>query len=283
MKSQTRALPWRRQTVGKYVIALVLAAYSSIVVLLILNNFFASLKSKSELINNILGFPQQITFTNYLRVFIDDQFYRYFLNSGILLVGGVLLGIFIAALTAYGIAKYRFKGKTFVLTFFLIGLMFPIQLGILPIFIILRTLHLTNTFPGMILVYMANMSFFVFVFAKFFETLPNSLYESGKIDGAGEFRIFAQIMMPLAQPVIATMALIKAVNIWNDFYMPLVILTRSEVRTLTLAIYNYLSDFFANWHLVFTAVTVALVPILIIFFLFQRQLIEGITAGALKQ
>lgn len=283
MIGKKHTLPWRRQTLGKWLAAALIAVYSSIVVLLILNNFMASLKDKSELINNILGFPQDITFANYLRVFLEDQFYRYFLNSGILLVGGVVLGIFVAAMTAYGIAKYKFKGKSFLLTFFLIGLMFPIQLGILPIFIILRALHLTNTFPGMILVYMANMSFFVFVFAKFFQTLPHSLYESGRIDGASEFRIFLQIMMPLAQPVLATMALIKAVNIWNDFYLPLVILTRSEVRTLTLAIYNYLADFFANWHLVFTAVTVALIPILIIFFLFQRQLIEGITAGALKQ
>jgi raffinose/stachyose/melibiose transport system permease protein len=193
------------------------------------------------------------------------------------------LGIFVAALTAYGIARYRFKGKTLLTTYFLIGLMFPIQLGVLPIFVILRSLRLTDSLLGLVLVYTADMSFFVFVFSKFFQDLPNSLYQSAKIDGAGEFRIFLQIMMPLAKPVIATMGLVKMVLIWNDFYLPLIILARRNVRTVTLALFYYLSDFFANWHLVFTAVTLALIPILILYALFQRQLIEGITAGAVKE
>jgi raffinose/stachyose/melibiose transport system permease protein len=257
--------------------------FCSIVVLLILNTAFASLKTKPELAQGIIGLPQEPVLANYAEVLIEDGFYRYFLNSGMLLIGGVTLGIFIAALTAYGIARYQFKGKTLVTTFFLIGIMFPIQLGVLPIFVILRTLRLTDTLPGLILVYSANMSFFLFVFSRFFETLPNSLYQSAKIDGAGEFRIFLQIMMPLAKPVIATMALIKTVNIWNDFYLPLVLVTSGELRTVTLALYYYVSDFFANWHLVFTAVTLALIPILVLFALFQRQLIEGISAGAVKE
>jgi len=109
------------------------------------------------------------------------------------------------------------------------------------------------------------------------------LYESAIIDGAGEFRIFAQIMIPMSKPVLSTVGIIQFVLIWNDFYMPLVFLTRREVRTLTLAIFRYLSNFLANWHLVFTAVTIALVPVIIVFFIFSEQLVAGLTSGSMKE
>ncbi len=274
---------WRRPGVIGGVVSVLLVFYCTIVVFLIVNTAFASLKHSSELIMNIIGPPRAVTFENYHRVLVVDGFYKLFFNSLTLVVLGTVASVFVAALTAYGIARYSFKGKAFVQTFFLVGLMFPIQLGILPIFIILRTLRLTNTFAGMILIYIANMSFSVFIMTKFFEKLPAELYDSAKIDGAGEFRIFLQIMMPISRPVVATVALIKAVNIWNDFYMPLVILTRRSVQTLTLGIYWYVSNFFVNWHLVFSAVTFSTVPILVLFLLFQQQFVEGLTAGSLKQ
>jgi raffinose/stachyose/melibiose transport system permease protein len=186
-------------------------------------------------------------------------------------------------MVAYGLSRYRFKGNDFLQIYFLLGLMFPIQLGILPIFIILRSLGLINSLLGMVLIYTANMSLPVFIFSRFFRTLPKAMYESAIIDGAGEFRIFAQIMMPICKPVYATVGIINLVTIWNDFYMPLVFLTGKHVRTLTLGIYRYMSNFLANWHLVFTAVTVALIPVFILFFIFSRQLVAGLTAGSVKE
>lgn len=135
----------------------------------------------------------------------------------------------------------------------------------------------------MVLIYTANMSLPVFIFSRFFRALPRALYESALMDGAGEFRIFAQIMVPLSKPVFATVGIINFVTIWNDFYMPLVFLTGKHVRTLTLGIYRYMSNFLANWHLVFAAVTAALIPVFILFFLFSRHMVAGLTAGSLKE
>ena len=160
--------------------------------------------------------------------------------------------------------------------------MFPIQVSVLPLFIILKKLSLLNKLPGMILVYASGISLSVYIFQKFFRTVPTALDESARLDGASEFRIFAQIILPLCKPVISTVALITAVGEWNDFYMPMVLLGGKSVRTLPLAIYNYLNEFIKYMNVSFAAVMITLIPIIVIYFLFSNQLVEGITGGAVK-
>lgn len=142
--------------------------------------------------------------------------------------------------------------------------------------------HLTNNLFGLALIYTANMSFPVFVFTKFFNELPIEVIESARVDGAGEFQIFGRIIAPISKPVIATVALLNFVTIWNDFYMPLVFLTKSSVKTLTLGVYTYTANFLANWNKVFAAATVALIPVIIVYFLFSDQIVAGLTGGAVK-
>jgi hypothetical protein len=242
-----------------------------------------SFKTKTDLINNTLGFPKTFTLENYRIILLEDNFIRYFFNSIILSVFSLTSLLFVASLCAYGLSRYKFKGQNILRIYFLLGMMFPIQLGILPIFIMIRSMHLTNTFLGMVLIYTANMSLAVFIFSNFFRTLPNALYESALIEGAGEFTIFSRIMVPISKPVFATVGILNFVTIWNDFYMPLVFLTKKNIKTLPLGIYSYMNNFLANWHLVFAAVTLALIPVIIIFFAFSRFLISGLTAGAVKE
>lgn len=242
-----------------------------------------SFKTKTDLINNTLGFPKTFTLENYRIILLEDNFIRYFFNSIILSVFSLTSLLFVASLCAYGLSRYKFKGQNILRIYFLLGMMFPIQLGILPIFIMIRSMHLTNTFLGMVLIYTANMSLAVFIFSNFFRTLPNALYESALIEGAGEFTIFSRIMVPISKPVFATVGILNFVTIWNDFYMPLVFLTKKNIKTLPLGIYSYMNNFLANWHLVFAAVTLALIPVMIIFFAFSRFLISGLTAGAVKE
>ena len=242
-----------------------------------------SFKTKSDLINNTVGIIKSFTLDNYKTILFEDHFLRYFFNSVFLTTASLASLLLVASLCAYGLSRYKFKGQNFLRIYFLLGMMFPIQLGILPIFIIIRNMHLTNNFLGMILIYTANMSLPVFIFSNFFRALPNAFYESAVIEGAGEFTIYARIMVPISKPVFATVGILNFVTIWNDFYMPLVFLTRKEVRTLTLGIYRYMNNFLANWHLVFAAVTLALIPILIMFFAFSKFMISGLTAGAIKE
>ena len=262
------------------VIFFIYCAIALYLIPLIVENSF---KTKSDLINNTVGIIKSFTLENYRTILLEDQFMRYFFNSVILTTLSLACLLLVSSLCAYGLSRYNFKGRNFLRIFFLLGMMFPIQLGILPIFIIIRNLHLTNNFLGMILIYTANMSLPVFIFSNFFRALPNALYESAIIEGASEFAIFTRIMVPISKPVFATVGILNFVTIWNDFYMPLVFLTKREVRTLTLGIYRYMNNFLANWHLVFAAVTLALIPVMIMFFAFSKFLISGLTAGAIKE
>ena len=267
----------------QWAITAILLLYSLIAIFLIGNTILSSFKTKSDLISNMVGIPEKFTMQNYHTVLMEEHFGRYFLNSVVLVSVSLLCLIAVASMTAYGLVQYEFKGRGFLQAYFLVGLMFPIQLGILPIFIMMTKLHLNNTLPGMILIYTANLSFSVFVFSNFFKGIPISLIESARIDGGSEFRIFLSIVLPISKPVISTVGLLSFVQLWNDFFMPLVFLTKKNVRTLTLAVYNYTADFLANWDKIFAAVTVALIPIILVYILFSEQIVAGLTGGAVKE
>jgi raffinose/stachyose/melibiose transport system permease protein len=185
-------------------------------------------------------------------------------------------------MAAYGIARYSFRGKSFLTSYFLIGLMVPIQVSVLPLFIILRSFGLLNHLLGMILVYASGISMSCLIFQKFFATVPKELEESAHMDGCNDFRIFVEIILPISKPILSTMALISAIGNWNDFYMPMVLLGTKNVRTLTLTIYYYIKQFTKYMGESMAAVVVTLIPILLLYFLFSSQIVEGLTSGAVK-
>lgn len=281
-KLKNKKIQSKKSVIAKNIVSGILVFYTLLSIFLIGNTILSSFKTKQDLINNTIGFPKQFTLENFKIVLADDGFLRYLFNSIFLVGVSLLLLITVAAMVAYGLAQYRFKAKKFLQTYFLVGLMFPIQLGILPLYIMLARMHLTNNLLGLALIYTANMSFPVFVFNKFFNDLPISLIESARIDGGGEFKIFASIIAPISKPVIATVGLLNFVTIWNDFYLPLVFLTKASVRTLTLGVYSYTANFLANWNKVFAAATIALIPVIIIYLLFSDQIVAGLTGGAVK-
>jgi raffinose/stachyose/melibiose transport system permease protein len=273
----------KKQSAARWVASIVLGLYCLIAIVLIGNIILSSFKTPGELQRNTFGFPRHFSLDNYRQVIGEDSFLKYFLNSIVLTLLSIVSLVFFSSMTAYGIAHYRFRGRNLLEFYFLLGLIFPIQIAILPLFIIMRKFGLVNNYLGMIILYTANMSFSLFVFAQFFRQLPQALHESAVIDGAGEFRIYAQIMMPISRPVIFTVGIISFVQVWNDFYMPLVFLTKRGLFTLTLAIYRYLANFLSYWHYVFAAATIALVPVIIVFFIFSEQIISGLVAGSIKE
>ncbi len=273
----------KRQGIGSWAATILLTLYCLIAIVLIGNMVISSVKTKQDLLFNTFGFPTKISFENYRQVLVKDSLYKNFLNSIILTTLSIVSLVFFSSMTAYGLSRYRFKGRQVLELYFLLGLMFPIQIAILPLFIIMRTLKLTNTFLGMILLYTANMSFSLFIFTQFFKELPAALHESAVIDGASEMTIFWRIMMPISKPVIFTVMTVSFVQIWNDFYLPLVFLAKRSLHTLTLAIYQYLANFLAYWNFVFAAATLALIPVIIVFLVFSDQIISGLAAGSIKE
>lgn len=268
--------------VTRGIISFLLIVYTCITIFVIAITLMDALKSKGDLVNNFAGFPKSISFHNFKKILLEDNFLLYFKNSALLTIFGTVGCTMLSALTAYGIVRYEFKGKTFLISYFLVGMMVPVQVSILPLFLILKKMGLINHLLGLILVYVSGISMSCFIFQKFFKTIPVALEESARLDGANDFKIFYRIILPICKPVIFTMALITGITQWNDFYMPMVLLGSKGTRTLTLAIYQYVGQFTRYMGESMAAVIITLIPIVIVYFLFSAQLVEGLTGGAVK-
>lgn len=282
MRSVSSYNTGRGSKIVKNIISAVMVLYSFITIYLIGITVMNSFKTKVELAKNLTGWPQNPTFENYVKVFVKDKFWRYITNSFVLVSVAMILLVVISSMLAYGIAQYRFKGRGFLQGYFLVGLMVPVQLSILPLYLMLSRAGMANRW-GLMLIYAANLSFAFTVFLRFFEELPVAVIESARIDGASDFKIFVSIVLPISRPVFFTVGLLQFIQIWNDFFLPMVFLTKKKTFTLTLAIYEYTCAFLKNWDKIFSAVTVALIPILIIYFLFSEQIVAGLTAGSTKE
>lgn len=266
----------------RWIFSIVLLLYTSITIFVIGITVIDSMKSKGDLVTNFVGLPKAWTLENYSRVLTEENLLRYAANSVFLVVVGTLGCLFLGALTAYGISRFEFRGKGFIVAYFLIGMMVPIQVSVLPLFLILRTIGLLNNLLGLALVYVSGISMGCFIFQKFFQTIPMAMEESARMDGAGDFKIFFRIIVPLCKPVIMTVALITAIGQWNDFYMPMVLLGKRSTYTLTLIIYQYIGQFTKHMGESMAAVIITLIPIIVLYFLFSSQIVEGISGGAVK-
>lgn len=266
----------------RWIFSIVLLLYTSITIFVIGITVMDSMKSKGDLVTNFVGLPKAWTLEIYSRVLTEEKLLRYAANSVFLVVVGTLGCLFLGALTAYGISRFEFRGKGFIVAYFLIGMMVPIQVSVLPLFLILRTIGLLNNLLGLALVYVSGISMGCFIFQKFFQTIPMAMEESARMDGAGDFKIFFRIIVPLCKPVIMTVALITAIGQWNDFYMPMVLLGKRSTYTLTLIIYQYIGQFTKHMGESMAAVIITLIPIIVLYFLFSSQIVEGISGGAVK-
>ncbi|MFW2504179.1 carbohydrate ABC transporter permease [Clostridium diolis] len=271
----------KSERIWRTIFTIMLAAYCCITVYMIVLIISNSFKTREDLIVNTFGFAKTFSLESYKYV-LQDGYVRSFLNS-ILITGASVLGTIVLGVTAaYGITRYKFKYSEAILSYFLIGMMLPIQLKLIPLYSLLKSLHLMNTFLGVIIINISNLSLPIFILATFFKTLPHELYEAGKVDGASEFKIFYHLMVPLAKPIIAAVSLLTTFTVWNDFFLPLVILSGKAKYTLPLMINNYTSALLQNWSYLFAAVALSIIPIILIFVLFSKQIIEGIASGGVK-
>jgi raffinose/stachyose/melibiose transport system permease protein len=167
--------------------------------------------------------------------------------------------------------------------YFLSGLMLPIRLGIVPIFYLLSSFGMQDSRVGLVLIYAASgIPFSVFVLSAFFRGLPRELEEAARIDGAGEFRIFTRVMVPLVKPAIATVVVFRFVPLWNDFFFPLVLLRTSSKYTLPVGLTQFFGEYQTNWSALFAGLTIAVLPLIILFVVATKQIVEGLTAGMSK-
>lgn len=256
--------------------------YSSCTFFILLYMVYHSLRPKQDILSNTFGKPENLSLDNYIKLLVNDGFLRYFGNSVFILVVSLVLLVFVSSITAYAIARYNFKGKKFFRIYFLVGLMFPVQLGIVPIFQIMKQMNLINSPLAVILVSAANISMPVFMLTDFFAKLPKEIYEAAVIDGAGEWTAFRKIMFPMASPVVFSVCITVSVQIWNQFFLPLIFLQKDAAKTVPLLVVKYTKNLMNTMDSAMAVSTLSTIPILLLFIIFSSKILDGVTAGGVK-
>lgn len=244
---------------------------------------FSAFKPTGEIYAAPLALPDFSNLANFERILEETNFLSYLGNSLLITGSAILLILVLGTMAAYGIARYEFRGNTVALMFFLAGLMVPLKLAIIPLFIELRDLGLLDSRLGLVLVYAATgLPSTVFILTGFLRTLPRELEDAARIDGAGEPRILWSVMLPLTRPALVIAAIHNAVPIWNDFFFPLVFIQTDARKTLPQGLTAFMGEFATDWGVLFAGLTLATLPIALVYILLSRQFIAGLTSGAVK-
>ena len=270
----------RRITGGGVAAGVVLWGYGIVAIAPLIVMVFDSFRSNTDVLSHPLAFPTSPTVHNYSVAWSQASFATYVQNSALVTITAVLLDVCVSLPAAYAIGRFGFRGRGVLTAYFLSGLMLPIRLGILPMFYLLGDFHMIDSRLGLILVYAASgVPFSVFILSAFFRTLPGEIEEAARIDGAGDFRIFASVMVPLVRPAIATVVVFRFVPLWTDFFFPLVLLRTTNKYTLPVGLTQFVGEFQQNWAALFAGLVIATVPLVVLFVIATKQIVAGLTAG----
>lgn len=270
-------------SIGRWSIHAVLWLNTAIMLYPIAVMFLSGFKSNAEIYGAPFALPSSYSLKNFAMIWGETRFPRYLANSLLITVASVSLIVVLATMAAYAIARYRFAGNELLYLFFLSGLVVPLKLAIIPLFIQLKALALIDSRLGIILVYTAmGLPSAIFILTGFLRTLPSELEDQGRIDGAGEARIMWSIMLPLARPAMVIAAIHNAVPIWNDFFFPLVFLQSPDIKTLPQGLTVFMGEYNTEWGVLFAGLTLAALPITLVYVALSRQFIAGLTHGAVK-
>ena len=263
---------------------LILIAYAVIVLFPIIMIIMNSFKDRKAIFGMPFELPNTETFSliGYETVIERADFQVNFMNSIIVTVAALLLTLLIGAMAAFALAEYPFPGNALLGLYLAIGIMIPIRLGTVGILELMVNLNLVNTLVGLILIYIAQaLPLTIFILSQFFRQVPKELKDAARIDGASEYRIFA-LVVPLVRPALGAIGIFTMIPIWNDLWFPLVLAPSQETATVTLGVQQFLGQFVSDWNAVLSSLTLAMVPIIIFYLIFSRQLIRSITEGAIK-
>ena len=227
--------------------------------------------------------PNAPTLGNYWTVFFNSNIPRYFLNSCIIAGGATVVALALAVFASYGFARFEFRGKPYLQTFVLVGQLLPTAAIIVPLFITLRYLHLINTYWGLILVYtIITLPLSVWMLTSYMRGIPVELEEAATIDGASRLGVLLRITLPLAMPGVVAVVVYSFVTCWNEFVFALVFAQDQSVKTLPIGLAEFSTEFNTDWGGVMAASMVMTVPVALLFLVFQRLFVGGLTAGATK-
>jgi N-acetylglucosamine transport system permease protein len=267
---------------------ILLIIWSLLVVLPLLWVLVSSFKTTNEVLGNPLTWPHHFEWQNYATAWNESGIGRFFTNTVIVVGSALVIVMILGAMCSYVLARFRFFGNRFIYYLMLAGLTFPIFLAIVPLFFILQNIGLLNTLPGLIITYVAfALPFTVFFLHAFFRTLPQELYEAAQVDGAGEWRTFFQVMLPMARPGLISVGIFNFLGHWNQYILPIVLIQGQGAENrwvlaqgLTALAVN--EGYGGDYSGLFAGMTIAMLPVLIVYLAFQRQLQSGLTAGQMR-
>jgi raffinose/stachyose/melibiose transport system permease protein len=244
-----------------------------------------SFKSRRAIFSEPLALPGPKSFDliGYRTVLDQGDFLKYFQNSLVVTIASLFCVLLFGAMAAFALSEYRFRGNRLMGLYLALGIMIPIRLGTVAILQLMVASGLVNTLLALILVYTAQgLPLAVFILSEFMRTVSDDLKNAGRIDGLSEYTIFFRLVLPLVRPAMATVAVFTMIPIWNDLWFPLILAPAEATKTVTLGAQVFIGQFVTNWNAVLAALSLAILPVLILYLIFSRQLIRGITAGAVK-
>lgn len=246
----------------------------------------ASFKNTTEIFSSPWTMPAHLRWNNFARAWTRARVGTYFLNSVFVVAMSTFGTMLLGSMAAYVLSRYEFRGRRFIYMLFVAGLAFPTFLAIVPLFFVVKQLGLLNTYQGLILVYIAySLPFTVFFLSAFFRTLPTSVAEAGILDGCSHTRLFFSVMLPMAKPGMISVAIFNIIGQWAQYLLPLVLVGGAQnkwVLTQGIAQISVTAGYEADWSGLFAALTIAILPMIGVYAVFQRQIQSGLTAGAVK-
>jgi raffinose/stachyose/melibiose transport system permease protein len=251
------------------------------IVLIIMNSF----KARRAIFNTPLHPPSPTNFDpiGYVKVFGDSSVGLYYMNSVTVTLGTIFLTLLFGAMAAWALSEYKFRWNTLLALYLSIGIMVPIRLGSVSIIQLVADMNLINTRTALVLVYTAmSLPLAIFILSEFIAQIPKDLKEAARCDGLSEYHIFFYIILPLIRPAMATVAVFTMIPVWNDLWFPLLLTPTGGKQTITLGVQQFLGQYITDWNAVLAALSTAIVPVLVLYVVFSRQLIRGLTSGAVK-
>ncbi len=264
---------------------LLLALWAIVVIFPFVWMIVTALKTDPEILSSPWTLPAALQWDNFTRAWTQARIGRFFVNTMIVLAGSLTGTLLVSSMAAYVLARFSFPGRQVIFYGFVAGLMFPVFLALVPLYFLVNDLHLLATYQGLSLVYIAySLPFTIFFLTAFFKTLPVELGEAAILDGASQYQIFFQIMMPLARPGLIAMGIFNFLGQWNQFLLPLVLMPDEDKHLLSQGLYflDVQQGYDNDYSALFAAMVITMIPTLIVYVLFQRRLEAGLTAGALK-
>lgn len=262
---------------------ILLSLWGLIVLFPIWTMIINSFKFKLDIYKDPFGLPKRWNFESYTSVFKDSDFIVYFKNSLTVTVGSIVLVLLFGSLAAYAIVNWKNKQSRFIYLFFIAGMMLPIKIGSIKLLEMMKALGLLNSIAALFPIYIAmGLPIAIFVLTQFISDIPYELTEASVIDGASRFRIYAQIILPMIKPALATVGIYNLVPFWNDLWFPLIFISDDRSKTLLLGVTRLFGQYQTDWSKILAVLTLSAIPVILLYLTMSKQFIKGLTAGAVK-